>query len=167
MTADIATLAKLLQEHRPSPEQPANILRTLLSVQQVFGSVSPETIRPIAEALRVTEAEVAGVLSYYPDLHTKPHGRRVIRLCLGEACVANRAHRVLAELREGCAIDLGETSADGRFTLERVYCLGNCAVGPTVMVDDRIYGRVTGAELRKILELSAVSEQGKELRADG
>jgi len=152
MSVVSVTLARLLQEHRPSSDRPANVLQTLLSVQQAFGSVPPETIGPVAEALGVTEAEVAGVLSYYPDLHTTPRGRHVIRLCLGEACVANRAHRLLADLRQHCGIDLGRTSADGRFSLERVYCLGNCGVGPTVMVDDRIYGRVTRAELGDILK---------------
>lgn len=147
-----ATLAALLLEHRPSPEQPRNILRTLLSVQQVFGHVPPASVLPIAEALGVTEADVAGVLSYYPDLHTKPRGRHVIRLCMGEACVANRSPRLLTELRRDLGIGLGETTTDGRVTVERVYCLGNCAVGPTVMVDDRLYGRVTGVELRERLK---------------
>src|SRR5215207_547448 len=90
-------LAALLLEHRPSSEQPRNILRTLLSVQQAFGHVPPESVLPIAAALGVTEADVAGVLSYYPDLHTKPRGRHVIRLCMGEACVANRSPRLLTE----------------------------------------------------------------------
>lgn len=146
-----ATLTSLLKEHRPQPKQPANILRTLLSVQQAIGHVPVEAIAPVADALAVPEADVAGVLSYYPDLHTKPRGRHVIRLCIGEACVANRAQRLFAELRRELGITLGETTADGRFTLERVYCLGNCAVGPTVMVDDTIHGRATEPGLPEIL----------------
>lgn len=157
--SDHAALLHLLEEHRPRPEQQANILRTLQSVQQQYGHVPPDSVDVIADALGVTASDVAGVLSYYPDLHTKPQGRHVIRLCLGEACVANKAPRLLAHVREELGVGVGETSSDGRFTLERVYCLGNCAVGPTVMVDDRMYGRVTGAELRELLKRSAVSDQ--------
>lgn len=149
---DRAALMHLLQEHRPQPERPANMLRTLLSVQRVLGYVAPESVGTIADALGVTAADIAGVLSYYPDLHTKPRGRHVIRLCMGEACVANKAQRLLGHVRAELGIGLGETSSDGRFTLERVYCLGNCAVGPTLMVDDTIYGRMTGSEGSEILK---------------
>ncbi|ALA60214.1 NAD(P)H-dependent oxidoreductase subunit E [Nitrospira moscoviensis] len=153
MTGEETTvLAGLLEEHRPQPGRRANILRTLLAVQQALGHVPAGAIAPIADALAVTEADIAGVLSYYPDLHTIPRGRHVIRLCLGEACVANRSAGLLTELKNELHIGLGETTADGRFALERVYCLGNCGVGPTVMVDDRIYGRVTGDQLQEILK---------------
>ncbi len=153
---DPAALAAVLHEHRPSPARPPNILRTLLAVEQTLGYVPEEAVPAVARALGVPEAAVAGVLSYYPDLHTQPRGRHVIRVCLGEACVANRAPRLLAEFQKELRIGLGATTADGRFTLERVYCLGNCGVGPTVMVDDQIHGRVTGAELRNILKQAEV-----------
>ncbi len=149
--AHAATVASVLQRHRPSPGQPANILRTLLAIQRAVGHVPAEAVTAVAEALGVGEADVAGVLSYYPDLHTRPRGRHIIRLCMGEACVANRSARLLAELTRHLDVGLGGTSPDGRYTLERVYCLGNCAVGPTVMVDDMIYGRVTPAELQHIV----------------
>lgn len=153
MTADEAeALRRLLDEHRPQPEQPANVLRTLLAVQQALGHVPGDAVAPIADALGVSEASVAGVLSYYPDLHKAPRGRHVVRLCLGEACVANRSPELLSALVRESGSQLGETSCDGRYTLERVYCLGNCGVGPTVMVDDHIYGRMTAAELPGILK---------------
>jgi formate dehydrogenase subunit gamma len=129
-----------------------NILKALLSIQEHVGYVPPESIPQIAEALGVTESQIAGVLTYYPDLHTHQRGGHLIRLCLGEACIANRGMRLLAELTDELRIGFGGTTIDGRFTLERVYCLGNCGVGPTVMVDDVIYGRVTGAALRTLLQ---------------
>lgn len=156
MTAgQAATLGLLLEEHRPGPGRPANILRTLIAVQERLGHVPVDAVPRIAEFLAVSESDIAGVLSYYPDLHSAPRGRRVVRLCLGEACVANRAAGLLPGLRKELGIGLGETSRDGRVTLEQVYCLGNCAVGPTVMVDDHLYGRVTGDELPRILNPSA------------
>jgi NADH:ubiquinone oxidoreductase subunit E len=157
---EAATLDRILEEHRPRPGRPANILRTLLAVDQVFARVPPEAVARIARMLDVPEADVMGVLSYYPDLHTKRRGRHIVRLCLGEACVANRSTGLLAELKHELHIGLGETTADGRFTLERVYCLGNCGVGPTVMVDDQLYGRVTGMELRRILKQGGERESG-------
>jgi NADH:ubiquinone oxidoreductase subunit E len=91
------------------------------------------------------------VLSYYPDLHAAPRGRRIVRVCVGEACVANRSCDVLAECQAFLDICIGETTKDGGTTLERVYCLGNCGVGPTVMIDETIYGRVCPSDMEKML----------------
>lgn len=156
MTAsEAAALATVLEEHRPAPGQPANILQTLLAVQKVLGHVPDGAIHPMAEALRVPEAHVVGVLSYYPDLHATPRGRHVVRVCLGEACVANRSRELLADLQRVLGIGIGETTNDGSTTLERVYCVGNCGVGPTVMVDETIYGRMSPSELKNIIPKSS------------
>lgn len=146
---DSSVLADLLKECRAHPP---NVLQTLLAVQDALGYVPAEAVADIARSLEVTEADVAGVLSYYPELGTRAPGRHLVRICLGESCVANRCSRVLAALRSRLKIDLGETTSDNRFSLERVYCLGNCAVSPTVMVDEEIYGRVGSADALSILE---------------
>ena len=151
-TGETPVLERVLEQHRPQPGQQANILRALLAVQQALGHVPPSVIGPVADALRVPEAHVAGVLSYYPDLHVAPRGRQIIRVCLGEACVANRSPDVLAEFQRVLGIGIGETTKDGRTTLERVYCLGNCGVGPTVMVDETIYGRASASDVQKLLK---------------
>ncbi len=132
--------------------RPPNVLQTLLAVQDALGYVPPEAVADIARYLEVTEADVAGVLSYYPELRTRASGRHLVRICMGESCVANRCNRGLVALRSRLGIDLGETTSDNRFSLERVYCLGNCAVSPTVMVDEAIYGRVGGVDVLAILE---------------
>jgi formate dehydrogenase subunit gamma len=150
-TGDTAALRRVLDEHRPTRGRPANILGTLLAIQKALGHVPGAAIGTIADALNVPEAHVAGVLSYYPDLHSRPTGRHVIRVCLGEACVANRSQQLLAELQRILGIQLGETSGDGGTTLVRVYCLGNCGVGPTVMVDDTIYGRLSASDVQNII----------------
>ena len=148
---EMALLDRVLEPHRPRPGEQANILRTLLAVQQALGHVPPNAIGPVADTLKVPEAHVAGVLSYYPDLHTAPRGRQIVRVCLGEARVANRSLHLLADLQRVLGIGLGETTKDGQATLERVYCLGNCGVGPTVMVDETIYGRASAADVQKTL----------------
>jgi len=102
--------------------------------------------------LGVTDAQVAGVLSYYPDLCTESPGQCVIRVCMGESCTANRGGRVLRALQDLLSIDVGDTTPARRFTLEKVYCLGNCAVSPTVIVGEELYGRVTPSQIPSILE---------------
>ncbi|HEX6949253.1 MAG TPA: NAD(P)H-dependent oxidoreductase subunit E [Nitrospira sp.] len=149
--SETLALQRALEQHRPESGEPANILRTLIGVQRILGYVPASAIGPVADALRVPEAHVAGVLSYYPDLHAAPRGRRVVRVCLGEACVANRSCDVLAECQRILGIGIGETTKDGRTTLERVYCLGNCGVGPTVMIDETIYGRVCPSDMGTVL----------------
>ena len=120
-----------------------NILQTLLAIQSELGHVPPASVPDIAGALGVTDAEVAGVLSGYPDLRTEAPGRHVVRVCQGESCVANHCGRVLKELEKKLGIGLGGTTRDGRFTLEKVYCVGNCAASPTVMIGEDVHGRVT------------------------
>jgi len=129
-----------------------NILKTLLAVQSELGYVPPTSVPEIAAALGVTEAEVAGVLSYYPVLRTHAPGRHVVRVCQGESCVANHCGRVLKELEKTLGVGLGETTRDGRFTLEKVYCVGNCGVSPNVMIDEDVHGRVTPSSANTLLK---------------
>jgi NADH:ubiquinone oxidoreductase subunit E len=131
---------------------PPNILQALLAVQDHLGFVPQEAVSEIARALDVTEADVAGVLSFYPDLRVKQTGRHLLRVCLGESCVANHCRQVLDALAEELRIGLGATTTDKRFTLEKVYCVGNCAVGPTVMIDEQVHGRVSPGDVPGILE---------------
>ena len=142
-------IADVLKGH---PQEPPNILRSLLAVQEAVGYVPPETIGDIARHAGVTDADVAGVLSFYPDLHTRPRGRHLIRICMGESCLANHCTRVLSAMGDELRIGLNATTPDGRFTLERVYCVGNCAVSPSVMVDDEVHGRVTSSDVPALLE---------------
>ncbi|TKB81445.1 MAG: formate dehydrogenase [Nitrospira sp.] len=130
---------------------PPNILQSLLAVQAHLGYVPTDVAPEMARALQVTEADVAGVLSFYPDLHLRQAGRHRVRVCVGESCVANHGSRVLTALAEELRIGLGATTPDKRFTLERVYCVGNCAVSPTVVIDDQVHGRVTPSDIPTLL----------------
>ena len=147
-------VADLLNEARTQSRgegDPPNILKTLLTVQAELGYVPPASVPEIAAALGVTDAEVAGVLSYYPGLRTQAPSRHVVRVCQGESCVANHCGRVLKELEKKLGVSFGETTRDGRFSLEKVYCVGNCAVSPNVMIDEDAHGRVTPSSVSSLL----------------
>jgi NADH:ubiquinone oxidoreductase subunit E len=145
-------IEEVLADNRMSPEKPAGILPVLLKIEQVVGYVPQDSVTPVARALGVTEAQVAGVRSYYPDLHTSPPGSHLVRVCLGEACLANRGDHVLRAVQDRLRVKIGETTTGGRWTLEKVYCVGNCGVSPTVVIDDVIHGRITPEQVPGLLE---------------
>lgn len=122
---------------------PPNILATLQAVQAAFGYVPDDAVPKIAAALGVTDSDVRGVISFYHDLRTEKPGRHVIRFCLGESCLATHGEKSLKAVEKKVGCKLGETSKDKRFTLEKVYCLGNCALSPNMMVGEDIYCRLT------------------------
>lgn len=152
MSRPPSTLAELIESCRPRPPAGPNLLKTLLTIQQAYGHVPNAAVQEVADALGVTEADVAGVLSYYPDLRTAPPGRHVIRVCMGESCMANHCLAVLRAVREYLGPGTGETASGARFTLEKVYCMGNCALSPTVVVDQDVYGRVEPQQIPSLME---------------
>jgi len=142
----------ILANVRSKPGEPVGILPVLLRLETVIGSVPPDSIPLIAQALGATDAQVSGVLSYYPDLHTTSQGRHVVRVCSGEACLANHGSRVLRAVQDQLHVDVGDTTTGGCWTLEKVYCVGNCGVSPTILIDDVIYGRVAPEQVPGLLE---------------
>lgn len=145
-------LAETLETCRPMPPDKPNILKTLLAVQSALGHVPANVISQIAQVLGVTDAQVAGVLSYYSDLRTQQPGRHLIRVCIGESCMANHGRRVFRAIQDHVRVVVGEETQTGRFTVEQMSCAGNCAVSPTVMIDGDICGRVTPADVPPLLE---------------
>jgi len=145
-------LNEVLASCRPRPLEQPNVLKTLLAIQQTFGYVPIIALPQVAHTLVVTEADVAGVLSYYPDLRTEQPGRHVIRVCMGESCFANHGRQVLRAIEEAVGRLNGKVTELPRFTVERVYCMGNCALSPTVAVDQDLHGRVSPDDIRSLLE---------------
>jgi NADH:ubiquinone oxidoreductase subunit E len=145
-------LAEALEPYRPALPDKPNILKALLAVQSALGHVPTTAIPQIAQTLGVTDAQVAGVLSYYSDLRTQLPSRHLIRVCRGESCTANHGALVLRAIRDHVPVTVeGRTNAE-RFTLEQMSCAGNCAVSPTVMIDEDLYGRVTPSDVPSLLE---------------
>lgn len=135
----------------PLRNAPGPLLEVLHGVQAALGCVPPEAVALIARELDLSRAEVHGVVSFYRHFRRVPAGRHVLQLCRAESCQALGARALEAHAKAQLGIDYHETTADGRFTLEPVYCLGNCACSPAVMLDGEPHGRVTPERLDALL----------------
>ncbi len=146
------SLAELLEPCRPVPPDKPNILKTLLAVQYSLGYVPTSDLPQIAQVLGVTDAQVVGVLSYYSDLRTQPPSGHLIRVCMGESCTANHGLSVLRAIQDHVCVAVGGRTQAERFTVEQMSCAGNCAVSPTVMIDEDLCGRVKPSDVPSLLE---------------
>ncbi len=132
------------------------LLPMLHGIQDLLGYVPSTAVPRLADALNLSQAEVHGVLSFYHDFRTVPPGRHILRLCRAEACQAMGCNALETHLQKRHGLSFHETSTDGAVTLEPVYCLGNCACAPSLLVDGEVRGRVTSEKLdRWIQELRA------------
>jgi formate dehydrogenase subunit gamma len=127
------------------------LLPILHAVQEELGYVDPAVVPVLADALNLSTAEVHGVVTFYRDFRSTPPGRATVRICRAEACQAVGATALAAHARQRLGVGFGETTADGAVTLDEVFCLGNCALGPAVQVDGRLHGRVGPARLDALL----------------
>lgn len=122
---------------------PGALLPILHALQEEFGYVDEAAIRPVAEALNISHAEVHGVISFYHDFRHSPPGKHVLKMCRAEACQSMGCDKLIGHVENRLGVKLGETTEDGSFTVEQVFCLGLCAMSPAVMLDGKPYGRVT------------------------
>jgi NADH-quinone oxidoreductase subunit E len=133
------------------PPRPEQLIPALQYVQAQAGYLPREAIAAVARQLRVSEAKVYGVASFYSLFHLKPRGRNQITVCRGTACHVRGSARILGELERTLGIQAGGTTPDMLFSLETVACLGSCALAP-VVVKDKVYGRQTAASARDLVE---------------
>jgi formate dehydrogenase subunit gamma len=132
-------------------DRPGALMLILHEVQDRFGYVARESVPIIAHALNLSRAEVHGVVTFYHDFRHHPPGRDVIRLCRAESCQAMGAIALADHVRGRLGVQFGETTSDGAFTLEAVYCLGNCGCSPAMVLNDELYGRVSPARFDELL----------------
>ncbi len=119
------------------------LLPILHAIQDALGYVPAESVPAVANALRLSRAEVHGVISFYHYFRDTPPGKHTIHLCRAESCQAMGGKDLENHIKTRLGIDFHETTADGKFSLEPVYCLGNCACSPAMQIGNEIYGRVT------------------------
>ena len=162
-SAEAATARAICAQHGNKPDE---LLEILHDVQASLGFV-PEAVLPvIAHALNRSRAEVHGVVTFYHDYRREKPGQHVVKICRAESCQAMNANALCDHAEKSLGAAMGETSKDGRFTLEPVYCLGNCALSPAVMIDGQLHGRVSPKRLDVLVSnLAAKNLASKNLAA--
>lgn len=124
-------------------DRPGALLPILHAIQEAVGYVPEGAVEEIAHALNLSRAEVHGVISFYHDFRTHAPGRHVVKVCRAESCQALGAEGLIQHARRILGVDFHGTTSDGAITLEPVYCLGNCALSPALIVGEDVRGRVT------------------------
>ncbi|WBQ04759.1 NAD(P)H-dependent oxidoreductase subunit E [Kribbella sp. CA-293567] len=127
------------------------LIPILHAVQEELGYVDQTDIAVIADVLNLAVAEVHGVVTFYRDFRREPAGRTTVRICQAEACRSVGAEELAAHVKRRTGAGFGETTYDRRLTVDEVFCLGNCALGPAVQVSGKLHGRVTPARLDALL----------------
>jgi formate dehydrogenase subunit gamma len=136
---------------RQHAERPGATLPILHALQEEFGHVPEEAVPLVAQALNLSRAEVHGVVTFYHDFRRTPPGRHVLKLCRAEACQAMGSDALAARAEHRLGVKLGETTPDGRVTVEPIFCLGLCACAPSAMLDGEVIGRLDATRLDVLL----------------
>ena len=130
---------------------PGALLPILHAIQDDIGWVPEASYLPISKALALSIAEVHGVVTFYHHFHTHPVGKHVLQICRAESCQAMGSEKLEINVKAALGIDYHETTKDGAVTLLPVYCLGNCACSPAVMMDEEVYGRMDAAKVAELV----------------
>jgi formate dehydrogenase subunit gamma len=147
-----AGVERIVAAHR---DDRGPLLPILHDVVAAYGYIDPGAVAVIADGLNLSRAEIHGVITFYRDFRTTPSGAIEVRVCRGEACQAVGAEALMTRAAERLGLAVGATSADGRVTLDEVFCLGNCALGPSALIGGEVHGRLTEERL-----LALVAEAG-------
>ena len=150
--SDLATINGVLAKLK---DLPGALLPVLHGIQDALGHVPKDAVPVVAKSLNLSRAEVHGVVSFYHWYRTERPGEHVIHLCRAEACQAVGGRALETHVKAKLGIDFHETTADGRYTLEPAYCLGNCAVGPSLLIDMQLKGRVTPERFDRLTGVAA------------
>ena len=137
---------------RKYADLPGGLLPLLHEIQAGLGFIPRDCVADIASGMGLSRAEVHGVISFYHDFHDQPRGGKTIHLCRAEACQAMGSRKLEAHVKTRLGVDYGGTTSDGRFSLEPVYCLGNCACSPSIRIGDDVYARVDADRFDELLD---------------
>lgn len=128
------------------------LIHILRKVQKEFGYIPAQAISQISKQLRISESEIFGVLTFYKAFTLEPRGKHSVTVCMGTACHVRGGVQIVDELKRKLNIEVGQTTPDGVFTLETVNCLGCCAIGPVVVVDEKYYSHISVKKVDDILK---------------
>lgn len=144
-----ATIRELSAAHAG---RPGGLLPLLHAIQAEFGYIPSSGVAIVAEEMNLSRAEVHGVITFYHLFRTTPPGKHTLYLCRAEACQSMGARELEKYAKDKLGIDFHQTTEDGSISLEPIYCLGNCACSPAVMIDRTVHGRVSSERLEELLE---------------
>lgn len=133
------------------------LLPVLHAIQDRLGFIPPDAVEGLAQAFNLSRAEVHGVITFYHFFKTSPPARCTVQVCRAEACQSMGGDALLSHARQALGCDLHEHSADGGFALEPVYCLGQCATAPAIMINDAVHARVTPARFDTLVAKASTS----------
>ena len=128
------------------------LIHILHEIQKEYNHIPPEVIPEMAEKLKISESEIFGVLTFYNAFTLEPRGKHLVTICMGTACHVRGAPMILDEFQRRLGIEAGQTSEDKEFTLERVNCVGACALGPIAIIDGEYHGQMKTQEVQKLLK---------------
>ncbi len=131
--------------------KPELLVQILHALVVKFSYIDENAIRLIAKEVNLSNAEVHGTVSFYHDFRTTKAGEKIIKICQAEACQAMGSRQLTMHAESILGIKMHETSKDDNYTLEPIYCLGNCACGPAIMIDDKVFGKVDKNKFDKIV----------------
>ncbi len=157
-TLSAADLAKIEAHIEAHVGVPGGLMPLMHAIQDDIGYIPEEIYPQVSEALALSVAEVHGFVSFYHHFHTHPVGKHVLQICRAESCQAMGSEQLEADIKAKYGVDYHETTKDGELTILPVYCLGNCACSPAVMLDDDVHGRVDMDVVEEIV--SEVAQNG-------
>ncbi|GAB6267227.1 MULTISPECIES: NADH-quinone oxidoreductase subunit NuoE [Methanothrix] len=129
-----------------------SLIQLLLDLQSEFNWISKDTLQEISERLKIPRSRIYRIASFYEAMSLRPIGKHKVSVCMGTACQVRGSGMILDRTESKLKIKQGETTHDMRFTLKRVNCLGCCAIGPVMVVDDDYHGRVTSDRVERIIK---------------
>lgn len=143
---------QLLEVCNSHGNEPGELINVLHKAQGIFGYLPAEVQQIVARQLQIPVSKVYGVVTFYSFFTMTPKGEHPVSVCMGTACYVRGAEKVLDEFKRILKINVGETTADGRFSLSSLRCVGACGLAPVVLIGEKVYGRVVPGEVEKIIK---------------
>ncbi len=140
---------KLLDENRDNSSE---IMKVLQTTQGIYGFIPKQTIKEIADALKTSEGEIYGIITFYTQFSLVPKAEFNINVCMGTACYVAEADKILDRFSELLKIKVGELSADNKWLITTCRCVGCCGIAPVITINDKVYGKLTKSDVEQILK---------------
>lgn len=148
MVNKVRTIKQIIKE---CGKEESSSIPILQAIQKDYGYISKEQMQEVCNNTSIKENKIYGIATFYSQFKLVPSGENLIRVCKGTACHVRGADNLLDVIKEELQIGIGETTSDNKFTLETVACLGCCSLAPVIMINGKVYGKLTGDKLREIL----------------